>query len=162
MRTSRSLWRPWWSLWQLWTQLGGASHSSRATLGWPGVARTMPPRSIVSEQWKKWGRSLKTRGVGGVEAYAPAISVHHLHSPPEPQQWGSCSLGAEELHQGVQVSPPGRSTLGSGHCWRTQRLGTPCNLVTLWVRALHRARWISCISPPLLWNNSSVPSCDSR
>ena len=68
-----------------------------------------------AEQWKKWGRSLKTRGVGGVGAYAPAISVHHLHSPPEPQQWGSCSLGAEELHQGVQVSPPGRSTLGSVH-----------------------------------------------
>ena len=103
-----------------------------------------------AEQWKKWGRSLKTRGVGGVEAYAPAISVHHLHSPPEPQQWGSCSLGAEELHQGVQVSPPGRSTLGSGHCWRTEGLGTPCNLVTLWVRALHRAQCISCILPPLL------------
>ena len=88
------------------------------------------------ERWKKWGRSFKTSTVGGTgwrflhSHLQPATRTSA--SPAETQQWQSCTCPRRRSPSQVQVSPPGRLSLGSlEHCWRTQGLGTPGNLRVL-------------------------------
>ena len=76
------------------------------------------------EQWKKWGRGLKTSRVGGAGGWIKVLHSHlqptHISpSPAEPQQWPELHLSNLQKYKFIMVqviwsAPQGGSLWGQG------------------------------------------------